>query len=233
MKLNCIIVEDEPLAAEKLTGFIRQVPFLKLEGHFENAIEGLHYLKSNNTDLVFLDIQMEKLTGIQMLEILSPKPYIIITSAYSDYALKGYELCVTDYLLKPYPFERFLASVNRVYDDFCTKKEKEPKEAITHLFVKAEYRLENVPLDDILYIEGLQNYLRIYLPDRKIITRQSFRAILEQLPASRFVQVHKSYIVQLSKIQSIEHNRIKIAETIIPIGEAYRNTFFERIKPNL
>ena len=233
MKMNCIIIEDEPLAAEKLTGFIIQVPFLKLEGHFDNAIEGLHYLKLNKTDLVFLDIQMDKLTGIQMLEILSPKPYIIITSAYSDYALKGYELCVTDYLLKPYSFERFLVSVNRVYDDFCSKKEKEPRETITNLFVKTEYRLENVPLDDILYIEGMQNYLQIYLSNRKIITKQSFRTILELLPASCFVQVHKSYVVQLSKIKSIEHNRIKIAGAIIPVGEAYKNTFFERIKPTL
>lgn len=227
MKMNCILVEDEPLAAEKLTGFIRQVPFLKLEGSFDNAIEGLHYLKSNSTDLVFLDIQMDKLTGIQMLEILSPKPYIIITSAYSDYALKGYELCVTDYLLKPYPFERFLASVNRVYDDFCRK---EPKEIPTQLFVKTEYRLENVLLDDILYIEGMQNYLQIHLTDCKVCTKQSFSAILEQLPTSRFIQVHKSYIVPFSKIQSIEHNRIKIAGVLIPIGEAYKKPFFERIR---
>lgn len=229
--MNCIIIEDEPLAAEKLTGFILQVPFLKLEGHFENAVDGLHHLKSNHTDLVFLDIQMDKLTGIQMLEILSPKPYIIITSAYSEYALKGYELCVTDYLLKPFPFERFLASVNRVNDDFCRKVENGNKEIPTHLFVKTEYRLENIPIDDILYIEGMQNYLRIILPDRKIITKQSFIALLEQLPASRFVQVHKSYIVQLSKIQSIEHKRIKIAGALIPIGESYKNPFFEQIKP--
>jgi two-component system, LytTR family, response regulator len=230
--MNCIIVEDEPLATEKLTGFIRQVPFLKLEAHFNNAIEALLYLKSSTTDLIFLDIQMDKLTGTQMLEILSPKPYIIITSAYSDYALKGYELCVTDYLLKPYPFERFLASVNRVYDDFCSKKRKDFKEAITHIFVKTEYRLENVPLADILYIEGLQNYLQIYLSDRKIMTKQSFRAMLGQLPASCFVQVHKSYIVPLAKIQAIEHNRIKIAGAIIPIGETYKKNLFERIKPD-
>ena len=228
--MHCIIIEDEPLAIEKLKGFIVQVPFLELDGCFENAIEGLSYLKSNSVDLIFLDIQMDKLTGIQMLEILSPKPYIIITTAYSDYALKGYELSVTDYLLKPYSFERFLASVNRVFDTFGNRKDKETKESSTNFFVKTEYRLENVRFDDILYIEGMQCYLKIHLPDRRIMTKQSFRSIMEQLPKQHFVQVHKSYVVQLSKIQSIENNRIKIAEAIIPIGDTYRNSFFERIK---
>lgn len=228
--MHCIIIEDEPLAAEKLKEFIMQVPFLELDKCFENAISGLQYLKSHGTDLVFLDIQMDKLTGIQMLEILSPKPYIIITSAYPDYALKGYELCVTDYLLKPYSFERFLAAVNRIFENFYGKKEKDSKEVPMNLFVKTEYRLENVSLDDILYIEGMQNYLQIHLSGRKIITKQSFRSILEQLPRSQFIQVHKSYVVQLSKIRSVEHNRIKIAEDIIPIGDVYRNSFFERIK---
>jgi two-component system, LytTR family, response regulator len=230
MNMHCIIIEDEPLAIEKLKGFILQVPFLELDGYFENAIDGLTYLKTHSTDLIFLDIQMDKLTGIQMLEILSPKPYIIITSAYSEFALKGYELSVTDYLLKPYSFERFLASVNRVFDSFSSHKDIEPKDGITNFFVKTEYRLENVKFDNILYIEGMQNYLQIHLPNRKIMTKQSFRSIMEQLPKQHFVQVHKSYVVQLSKIESIENNRIKIADAIIPIGDTFRNTFFERIK---
>src|SRR5574344_1059139 len=144
MELHCIIIEDEPLAAEKLQGFINQVPYLIIEGHFENAIDGLQYIKSNHIDLVFLDIQMDKLTGIQMLEILNPKPYIIITTAYPQYALKGYELCVTDYLLKPFSFERFLASINRVYEDACRKNTIGTKAVENHIFVRSEYRLENI-----------------------------------------------------------------------------------------
>lgn len=229
MDLHCIIIEDEPLAAEKLQGFISQVPYLINEGHFENAITGLQYLNSNPVDLVFLDIQMEKLTGIQMLEILNPKPYIIITTAYPQYALKGYELCVTDYLLKPFSFERFLASVNRVYEDACRKNTNATNSIENHIFVRSEYRLENIHLDDIYYIEGMQGYLKIYLEDSKILTKQSLKSMLDQLPSARFIQVHKSYIVQLSKIKSIENNRIRILNQLIPIGDSYKQSFYDKI----
>ena len=229
MELHCIIIEDEPLAAEKLQGFINQVPYLIIEGHFENAITGLQYLKSNHVDLVFLDIQMDKLTGIQMLEILNPKPYIIITTAYPQYALKGYELCVTDYLLKPFSFERFLASVNRVYEDACRKNTSATNAIENHLFVRSEYRLENIHLDDIYYIEGMQGYLKIHLEDSKILTKQSLKSMLDQLPSSRFIQVHKSYIVQLSKIKSIENNRIRILNQLLPVGDSYKQSFYDKI----
>jgi DNA-binding LytR/AlgR family response regulator len=227
MELKCIIIEDEPLAAEKLEGFVKSVQFLSLVGSFDNAIDGLSFIKNNKVDLLFLDIQMEKLTGIQMLETLIEKPYVIITSAYSNYALKGYELSVFDYLLKPYSFERFLASVNRVCDD--AQQKKTAGQTNSHIFVKTEYRLENIALNEILYIEGMQGYLRIVLPCKKIMVKQSFKNILEQLPSNEFVQVHKSWVVALSKISSIEHNRIKIGEKLIPIGDSYRNRFYEMV----
>jgi DNA-binding LytR/AlgR family response regulator len=229
MDLHCIIIEDEPLAAEKLQGFISQVPFLITDGYFENAITGLQHLKSAPVDLVFLDIQMDKLTGLQMLEMLNPKPYVIITTAYPQYALKGYELCVTDYLLKPYSFERFLVSVNRIYEDSCRKNANSAKPNGNHIFVRSEYRLENVCIDDIYYIEGMQSYLKIFVEDRKIMTKQSLKSMLDQLPASEFIQVHKSYIVHLSKIKSVENNRIRILDQLIPIGDSYKQSFYDKI----
>jgi two-component system, LytTR family, response regulator len=229
--MHCVIIEDEPLAGEKLAGFIRQVPFLVLDLAFDNAVDALHYLKVHQTDLIFVDIQMEKLTGIQMLEILSPKSYVVITTAYPDYALKGFELHVTDYLLKPFSLDRFLSSVHRIHEDFCSKTELQPEHPRANIFVKSEYRLENILIQDILFIESLQNYLRIHLPNRKIMTKLSLRSILEQLPASAFIQVHKSFVVQLSKIQTIENNRIRIMDAYIPIGDAFRSSFYERTKP--
>jgi two-component system, LytTR family, response regulator len=228
MKLTCLIIEDEPLAIEKLQGFIKRVPFLELVSSFENAVDGLHFLKDKTVDLIFLDIQMEQLTGIQLLETLSKKPYIIITSAYAEYALKGYELNVFDYLLKPFSFERFLAAVNKVVDDMQLKQQI--NKSSSHIFVKTEYRIENIPIDDILYIEGMQGYLRIVLPDKKIMVKQSFKTLLEQLPGNKFVQVHKSWVVAISKIVTIERNRIKIANKLIPIGDTYKDNFYAAIK---
>jgi len=227
MKLSCIIIEDEPPAIKKLEGFVAKVPFLELLGSFEDALSGLQFMKQNKVDVLFLDIQMEQLTGIQLLETLTVKPYVIITTAYADYALKGYELRVFDYLLKPYPFERFLDAVNKVYDD-VQMKQKNP-ETISNIFVKTEYRLENIIVDDILWIEGMREYLQIVTPAKKIMTKQSFASMLEQLPPGKFVQVHKSWIVATSKIESIERNRIKIKDNLIPIGDTYREQFYASI----
>jgi len=229
--LNCIIIEDEPLATEKLEGFIHKIPWLVLKKSFGNAIEGLHYIQNNKTDVVFLDIQMEQLTGIQMLESLTSKPYIIITSAYAQYALKGYELSVFDYLLKPFGFDRFLIAVTKVFDDAKLKQpsiEKLP----SHLFIKTENRHEQIITSEILYIEGMREYLRIVLPHKKIMTKQSFKGILDQLPVNKFMQVHKSWVVNISKITCIEISRIKIGETYIPIGETFKKSVKQYIEPS-
>lgn len=229
MMLSCIIIEDEPLAAKKLEGFIAQIPFLQLQASFDNALDGLSFLKQNKIDILFLDIEMEKLTGIQLLETLDEKPYVVITTAYSDYALKGYELRVFDYLLKPYSFERFLFSVNKVSDDIVLKQANN-NNVNPSIFVRTEYRIENISVDDILYIEGMQCYLRIVTAHKKIMTKQSFKTLLAQLPADKFIQVHKSWAVAISKIETIEHNRIKIANVLIPIGDTYRIPFYKQIK---
>ncbi len=227
MILSCIIVEDEPLASEKLKDFIGRVPFLELTASFENAMDALHFLKDNIVEIVFLDIQMEQLTGIQMLETIQIKPHIIITSAFAEYALKGYELQVFDYLLKPFSFDRFVTAVNKVCVDVQQKHPLVKKGP--HIFIKTEYRVENVNIDDILYIEGMQGYLSVVLPGKKIITKQSFKTISMNLPKNEFVQVHKSWLVNITKIKSIERNRITIADQLIPIGDTYKDKFYQLI----
>jgi len=222
MTLTCLIIEDEPLATSKLEGFIFKIPFLQLLGSYDNALDALTFLKRERIDILFLDIEMEQLTGIQLLESLETRPYVIITSAYSEYALKGYELRVFDYLLKPYSFERFLQSVNKVMDDRANKQGVEPADKPENIFVKTEYRIENIQLRDILYVEGMQGYLKIVTTSKMIMTKQSFKMLLEQLPPGRFLQVHKSWVIQLSKIESIERQRIKICGKLIPIGESFK-----------
>ncbi|MBN1187373.1 MAG: response regulator transcription factor [Bacteroidales bacterium] len=227
MKINCIVIEDEPLALKKIMEFIEQVDYLNLLKGFDNAVDAIGYLKENIVDLIFLDIRMKKLSGIQFLKSLQNKPNVIITSAYDAYALKGYELNVADYLLKPFTFERFLISVDKVYNQL-----KEVKSDIRndYIFVKTEYRIEKVMLKDILYIQGMRDYLQIHTSDRKIMTLQTFRNLLEVLPSNDFQRVHNSYIVAISKIENIERNRIRIGKELIPISDSYKDKFYEILK---
>lgn len=233
MVINCIIVEDEPLAVEKLTGFICQVSFLSLIKTFDNGIDAMGYIKSEPVDLIFLDIQMDKFTGMQLLESLSERPQVIIVSAYDQYALRGYEFSVTDYLLKPYSFERFIQAVDRVADNHKIRSQKQAlNQPVSEdiIFVKTEYRIEKININDILYIKGMKDYQMIVTNCSKIMTLQSFREIEHVLPRPLFVRVHKSYIVSLNKIERIEHNRIKIHNELLPIGETYKDQFYEILK---
>lgn len=227
MPINCIVIEDEPLALKKIEEYIQQVDYLHLLKGFSNALDALSFLKSEErVDLIFLDIRMKKLSGIQFLESLQRKPKIIITSAYDEYALKGYELDVADYLLKPFSFERFLKSIDKVYSDLVAKQE------ITkdYIFVKTEYRIEKIDFKNILYIQGMKDYLQIHTFDKNVMTLQTFKSILEVLPANDFIRVHHSYLVAVSKIESIERNRIKIGNALIPISDGYKDRFFELLK---
>lgn len=229
MTLNCIIIEDEPLAAEKIEGFVQKVPYLKLVGSFRNSLEGLHYLKEHLVDLLFLDIQMDGLTGIELLETLPVKPSVIITTAYQEYALKGYELHVSDYLLKPYSFTRFLKATNKVQDEVSSRPihTNESKS----IFVKTEYRIEKVSIDSILYIEGMSDYLQIHLSDRKkIMCLQKFSAFEETVSTDQLIRIHKSFMVSIEKIDTIERLRVKIGERLIPIGNTYKTEFFDLIE---
>jgi two-component system, LytTR family, response regulator len=232
MLINCIAIDDEPLALSKLEGFINRIPDLKLSRTFDNSIEAMAWLRENQTDLIFLDIQMELLTGIQFLEATGTTSKIIITSAYDQYAIKGFELNVTDYLLKPFSFQRFVQAVNKVMEYYSQNRNNitDPPAVESFIFVKTEYRLERIDIDQILYIEGMKDYLRIVCRDKKIMTLQSFSKLEESLPSKRFCRVHKSYIVSLDKIRSVERNVIVIADQRIPVSNTYRESFFSRIR---
>jgi two-component system, LytTR family, response regulator len=227
-KYTCIIIEDEPLALEKTKDFVNKVPFLQLSATFENALTGLAYLNSNKVDLLFLDINMDELTGIELLENSKINSQVIITTAYQEYALKGYELHITDYLLKPFTFNRFLQAVNKAQENLVRHASEAQPEFI---FVKTENRLEKIMLDDIVYIEGMRDYRRIHTIHKnvKIMTLQNFSEFEKLIPPTLICRVHKSYMVALNKIVSIERSRIKIADQLIPISETYKETFFQLI----
>jgi two-component system, LytTR family, response regulator len=225
-KYTCIIIEDEPLALEKTKDFVNKVPFLHLSATFDNALTGLTYLNNNQVDLLFLDINMDELSGIELLESSKISSQVIITTAYQEYALKGYELQITDYLLKPFTFNRFLQAVNKAQENIAHRTSDSPPDFI---FVKTENRLEKIMLNEILYIEGMRDYRRIHTVKKKIMTLQNFSEFENSIPSGLLCRVHKSYMVALSKIESIERSRIKIADQMIPISETYKEAFFQLV----
>jgi two-component system, LytTR family, response regulator len=229
-RYSCIIIEDEPLALERTKSFVTKIPFLNLCGIFENALNGLSYLQSNKVDLIFLDISMDELTGIELLESTKIDSQVIITTAYQEYALKGYELNVTDYLLKPFTFDRFLKAVNKAQDILS---QATPGVAPEFIFVKTENRLEKINLNEIVYIEGMRDYRRIHTVNKKIMTLQNFSELEQLIPPGMVCRVHKSYMVGIHKIESVERNRIKIAQQMIPISETYKAQFFQIINNRL
>jgi two-component system, LytTR family, response regulator len=231
MQIKCITIDDEPLALTKLEDFITRVPGLQLTRSFDNPVEAIGWLRENRVDLIFLDIRMEQLTGIQFLETTAPSCSVIITTAFEQYALKGYDLNITDYLLKPYSFERFLKAVTRVMDQVSGKSHgmKTREENNRFIFVKTEYRLEKVDTEDILYVEGMKDYLRIVCRGKKIMTLMSFAKMEEMLPAEKFCRIHKSYLVSISKIDSIERGVVVISDKRIPVSLTYRDDFFSKI----
>lgn len=226
MQISCIIIEDEPLAQERTKQYIRRIPFLELIATFDNGMDAMIFLKANKVDLIFLDINMGEFSGIQLLESIHISGQVIITTAYHEYALKGFELRVTDYLMKPYTFERFLQAVDRAQDNLSKTTAVPDKKFI---FVKTEYRLEKLMLDELLYIEGMRDYRRIHTTTKRIMTLQTFRDFELEIPSNIAIRVHKSYMVALDKIDSVERDRIKIKEVLIPVSETYRKAFFERI----
>ena len=223
---SCIIIEDEPLALERTKSFVSKIPFLNLLADFDNALAGLAFLNTNKVEVLFLDINMDELTGVELLESTKIESQVIITTAYQKYALKGYELNVTDYLLKPFTFNRFLQAVNKAQANL---NKSQPENEPVFVFIKTENRLEKVTIDNILYIEGMRDYRRIHTVDKSIMTLQTFRELEQIIPTHRVCRVHKSYMVAIAKISAIERNRIKIADQLIPISESYKSFFYEKI----
>lgn len=216
--IRCLIVEDEPVARDILRQYIVDTPNLNLEGECNNALAALDFLNSQTVDLIFLDINMPKLSGIDFIKSLRNPPKIILTTAYSEYALESYELDVLDYLLKPFSFERFLKAVSKF-----------PVSAnipvIDDLTIKADGKTYRISVSDILYAESLGDYITLVTTNNKLTFNQSLKSFLNQLPENEFIRVHKSFIVSLKNIDYVEGNLISISETMIPIGKAYKEDF--------
>ncbi len=234
--IRCLIVDDEPLALHILEDYMAKVPFLQLVKSTTNPIEALTLVQEGNIDLVFLDVQMPELTGIQFLRIANGRAKVILTTAYPQYALEGYELDVIDYLLKPIAFDRFFKSVQKaqaVLQPAAKPVQTEPAQQAQQdflsdfIFVKTEHKIQKVYLNDILFIEGLKDYISIFTSAERIITLQNMKKMEDALPVKNFIRVHKSYIVSINKIDSIERSRISIADKIIPVGDTYREEFFK------
>ena len=237
--MNCILIDDEPLALDILSDYVEKIPFLHLKYKCTNAFEALEVMQNEKIDLIFCDIQMPNVSGIDFVKSLDPRPMIIFTTAYSEYALEGFDLNVVDYLLKPIPFDRFLKAVNKANElmrlkQLSTQGTPVPKteNTLEYILVKSDYATKKIFLNNILFVEGLKDYLKIFAGDKPILTLNSLKKIEQKLPGNQFVRVHRSYIVALNKIDSIQRNRIIIGDTRIPIGDNYKDHFFSMIEKN-
>ena len=236
-KLTCYIIEDEHLAQEILEEYIAKVPFLELKGTFMSPLEAATEMPVDKPHLLFLDINMPDLDGLSFIPMLNPKPMIILTTAYDQYALKAYDLEVRDYLLKPFTFERFYKAVLRLYQEHSPRAAPEKKEEKAEtktepefIFLKVGHRIQKVATRDILFVEGMKDYLRIHTREEKIMSLLNFAKLEELLPAQEFVRVHRSFLVAINKIDHIEKNRIQIADQIIPISDTYAEAFYRMLK---
>ncbi|MBC8083463.1 MAG: response regulator transcription factor [Hymenobacter sp.] len=237
--MTCVILDDEPLALDLLADYCAQVPGLELKGQFDDALVGLAFLQDNPVDFVFLDIHMPRLTGVQLAQLLPrPGPRVIFTTAYDQYAVRSYELNAADYLLKPIAFERFVQAVQKVRQQLSASAGAIPTTGVAAavlpevppvvpdaMFVRNEHRLQRVAFEDILYVEGMKEYLMIYTATGKVLTLQSFRRLEEVLPPERFARIHKSYLVALSRIEHVERGKVQVAGRLLPIGDTYRESF--------
>lgn len=223
-KIKCIIIEDEPLAAKVLTDYISEVPFLELQATFKDAILAADYLRNNHTDLIFLDIHLPKLKGIAFLKTLIHPPAVIITTAYHQYAVEGFNLNVTDYLLKPFEFERFLIAVTKVKTAQSEKqKADENRETKDYLFVNVQKKKVKILFSEILYIESQREYIKIVTTKNEYLSKMSTHEIEALLPANLFKRVHRSFIVSIDKVQSYTTEEVEVNGIPIPIGRGYRD----------
>ncbi len=223
--IRCIIVDDEPLAIEILEEYIKKISWLDLVASLESGLEAIEFVQENAVDLIFLDIQMPDLSGIKTAELLNNQCEIIFTTAYNQYAIEGFELEARDYLLKPVSFDRFLKSVQRL-----KRTAIEPNEIQSdYIFVKTEYKIKKIRFDEICYVEGMKDYLRIVTADEKVMTLLSFAKLMPRLPAHKFVRVHKSYVVALDAIDSVEKGKVRVGEKLLPIGETHKEAFLKLI----
>ncbi len=230
MNINCIIIDDEPLARKGLKEYVADVDFLNLVGEFDNPVKAAELISRGEVQLLFLDIEMPRLTGLDFFKTLQNAPPVIFTTAYPQYALEGFEVNALDYLLKPVAFERFFKAVLKA-KEYYEIRETNTKEADTaeYFFIKADNKLVKILFDDVLYVEALQNYVTIHTPAKKYMTYLTFKSVEDYLPAEKFLKVHKSYIVAASKIDSIEGNDIKIGQQHIPISRNQKDEVMDKL----
>ncbi|MEZ5106652.1 MAG: LytTR family DNA-binding domain-containing protein [Draconibacterium sp.] len=235
--IRTIAIDDEPLALQLVSGYISKTPFLEMLEVFDNPIDAMEFLNENPVDLIFLDIQMPDLTGIEFTRILENRPKIIFTTAYANYALEGFKLEAVDYLLKPFSYEEFLKAARKA-ERLIKLEQAEQKEIIEanneFLFLKSEYKIRRINFNDIKYIEGLKDYVKVYLQNevKPILSINSLKALEAKLPESKFMRVHRSYIVNLEKIDTIERSRIVFGKTYIPVSEQYKEKFQQFLDKN-
>jgi len=235
-KLTCYIIDDEHLAQQIVEAYVAKVSFLELKGSFASALEAAAQMDKDKPDLLLLDINMPDLNGLSFISMLNPKPMIILTTAYDQYALKAFDLEVRDYLLKPIPFERFYKAVLRLYKESKLHYQQEqteiqspPKNDPEYIFLKVGFKIKKVQIREILFVEGMKDYIRINTTQEKIITLLSFAKLAELLPDQKFARVHRSFVVALDKIDHIEKNRIRIGDQNIPISDTYVDAFFKKL----
>tara|TARA_R110001583_G_scaffold1670_2_gene12985 strand:+ start:2843 stop:3553 length:711 start_codon:yes stop_codon:yes gene_type:complete len=232
--IKCIAIDDEPLALKQIISYIEKTPFLELKKGFESPIEAISYLQENTVDLIFVDINMPDLNGVDFVKSLNNPPKIIFTTAYSEYALEGFKVDAIDYLLKPIDYAAFLKASTKAKQWFKLQNQKEElKSNDDFLFIKSEYKIIRVKIEDIKYIEGMREYIRIHLVNEKpIMTLLSMKAMEAQLANKNFMRVHRSYIVNLNKITTIERSRIIFDKVYIPVSEQYKEKFHQFIEKN-
>ena len=223
--MRCLVVDDEELARSLLEAFIERLPWLEWAGSCKDPVEALQALHQGGADLLFLDIQMPELSGIEFLRSLSSKPLVIFTTAYSEYALDGYELDVVDYLLKPFSFERFVQAVEKARERFQAKNQAEPG----YLLIRSEHKIHRVPAGDVLFIQSMREYVAFYTSQGRILSLGSLKNLEETLPAGMFIRVHKSYIVARSKVSALDGNTLAVGKERIPVGANYRETVMREL----
>lgn len=236
MKIRCLLIDDEPLALRILERFANDLPFLEITAKCNNALEAISVLNENAVDLIFLDINMPKISGLDFLRTLKNPPLVIITTAYAEFAIQGFELNVVDYLMKPFSFERFLKSIQKAQNIFQSRNSQNsevtpPEISEDHyIFIKSSKKTYRVNLDEIFYIEALGDYVKIFTNDKMIVSYQSLKNIEHLLPVKSFPRIHKSYIISLQKVEMIEGNQVKIRDKYIPVGTNFKAEFDKLIK---
>lgn len=228
MKIKCLIIDDEPLAINVIKNFLSHFKNFEIAGTCKNAVEGFNFLSNQDVDVIFLDINMPTVSGLDFLKSLQNPPAVVITTAYREYAVESFELDVTDYLVKPFSLQRFMKTVHRIEKknlNKASKDESQEDNEKAHIFFKVDKKMIRVYLDDILYIESLKDYVRIKTYDESLINHNNLVSIAELLPAEDFVRVHRSFIIAINKVKAIDGNQVEIADKIIPIGRNYQKEF--------